>query len=268
VSGSTLTLGTQATTTCIDNTTVITGQFSSGRVFVGYRFTGSLLYGAVISVAGTTASISAVNTTITCNSGDALQSQIIGNQAFITCLNAYTSNQFNLVTDNAGTAVAGTAVAGNFPNAYSYSYIGGTDGANVYIAPGNTLVSYGISGNNLVVNQQYPLVGASYASTVAPLGGISTSVTAYNINYANIEYSTLIRGASNKHVWAGAPQGTYASIIAAYCFDGTTSSWQYFQPYDPTNALKQRSALGLSGYWYVARSYPSLTIYFRRLEIS
>ena len=264
VSGSTLTKGTQATSTTIASV-ITSGQFSSGRIFIAYAFTGNLLYGAVVSVAGTTASISTVNTTIVSNAYDALTVQIISNQAFVLNTARTSGNVCNAVTDNAGTAVAGTATPPYFTYGYTDLGMVGTNGTNVYIAGSYVPQSYSFSGNNLVLNGQYPLTqGGGFANgSVIPITGSPSSYGAtYSVYFANLEYSQTIRGASNKHVYmynGGRP-------AFATSFDGTTIAVQNYSAYTP--AVFQRSSLGLNAMWQVAKNYPSTTIYFRRAEIS
>ena len=264
VSGSTLTQGTQATSTTIASQ-FTSGQFTSGRIFIAYAFTGNLLYGAVVSVSGTTASISTVNTTIVSNAYESLTVQIISNQAFVLNTALTSGNVCNAVTDNAGTAVAGTAPSPYFTSGWIDLGIIGTNGTNVYIAGDYVPQSWSFSGNNLVLNGQYPLTqggGFSNGSIIPITGSPSSYGATYSVYFANLEYSQTIRGASNKHVY----MYNGAKPAFATSFDGTTIAVQNYSAYTP--AVFQRSSLGLNAMWQVAKNYPSTTIYFRRAEIS
>jgi hypothetical protein len=99
VSGTTLTAGTLASTTSTSSAVSFPGLLASGRYAA--LFTNSTNHGAIISVSGTTATISAVSLGAGTNAFVVSGSQVI----------AASSTVVNVLTDSSGTAVAGTAVA-------------------------------------------------------------------------------------------------------------------------------------------------------------
>jgi hypothetical protein len=265
VSGSTLTLGSTATTTCVGGSSLVTGQYASGNIFAAYIFTGSLVYASVISVSLTSPSFSSGSTGITGSSGDLLNAEIIGNKALVYDIYQYTGNMYNLVTDNAGTMVMGTALQAVGPGG-NYSRLMGTNGTDTFYMFSDFGSPYNIviSGNNVVAGQQFPSINILATSTVLLPDQISSAANQpYNVNLAGIKYSNMIRGASNKHVrmFAGSPANS--PYIYALCFDGAAITTQSYQPY--LNSLIQRSALGTSAFWTAAKLYGAVS--FRRMEL-
>lgn len=131
VSGSTLTGGTEASTagTAINHT----GVLSTGRWFVVYENTTK--YGCVISVSGTTASISTSSLGMTTGAVYAWPMSS-GGQVLVAVNNA----GVNVLTDSSGTAVAGTAKPiGPFGG-------GRFDGEGITNVTGGLVYRYGVSG--------------------------------------------------------------------------------------------------------------------------
>ena len=117
VSGATLTAGTAATTAKVASGPVELFAFATGGRFgLFYATSASQWNGAVISVSGTTATVTTValdsRTTYPTYSNNFF-GRTVGNQYIYGIRPALTSSNpiaFNVLTDNAGTATAGTAV--------------------------------------------------------------------------------------------------------------------------------------------------------------
>jgi len=185
VSGTTLTAGTVALTT-LSNTTFVSGVLSSGRVAIA--FINTTVYGGVISVTGTIATISTAATTLATGTVNPVM-QIYGSQAFILSGISGTS-QIGLLTDTAGVASVGTplTVVG------AARMVGYLSTGKVFLSSTSTNSSlywqYGISGSNVVLEKTFPTVTQNIVTTFAtqpyytqPLSGPSvsgTSGTQYN----------------------------------------------------------------------------------------
>lgn len=123
VSGTTLTVGTGATQT-IDNANWFPiGTFQSGQIGVLYK--NSTYYGGIISVSGTTASISSAQvwSSVIAITYTQYYATIIGDK--MLCLNI-NDGLANVLTNTSGTASAGTeipAATGNQPMGYINGYI-------------------------------------------------------------------------------------------------------------------------------------------------
>jgi hypothetical protein len=178
VSGTTLTLGTVATT-AINTAAFVSGVLSSGRVAIA--FNNSAVYGGVISVTGTVASISVSATSLVIGTVFPVM-QIYGSQAFVLAGITNTS-QIGLLTDTAGVASFGaTPVTIGGSGARMVGYLStGKVFLSITTAGNSTYYQYGISGSDVVlektfqnstnattiINQSFS-TGAYYA---APLSG-------------------------------------------------------------------------------------------------
>lgn len=147
LAGTTLTLGTGASTGATTSDALTTWRFSGGRI--GALFGNANLRGAVISLAGTVASISAVNLSAATTAGthSKVFARQVGDQAI--CASDATPT-VNVLTDAAGVATAGAeivlaAVNGAYGGSASELWVNGGPAAA-------GLVAVGISGNNPVVN--------------------------------------------------------------------------------------------------------------------
>ena len=166
VSGTTLTAGTAASVATTNNQQFTTGVLSDSRYALFYLNTTGR--GAVVSVAGSVASISTAATTLAI-SGWAPQMQVIANQAFIIG-NTTSSNNINVLTDTSGTATLGTAL--------SLPFSGGIAGylstGKVFYANNNSGTSsyyqYGISSGSPVVEKAFPSVTTSSPVTAGTMG--------------------------------------------------------------------------------------------------
>ena len=166
VSGTTLTAGTAATVSTTGPSFFVTGALSSSRYALYYLNTTGR--GAVVSVAGSVASISTAATTIAIvATGPAMQ--VFSNQAFILP-GGGASEVINVLTDTAGVATLGTALAtpgsaGNF--------VGFLSTGKVFFssATGNSAYhQYGISSGSPVLEKSFPSVTATSPVTAAVLG--------------------------------------------------------------------------------------------------
>lgn len=251
VSGTTLTVGT-GTTTATTAILSVCGLLSSGRIAVAYRNT--TVYGGIISITGTTASISVVNTNVDLTGGVAVQMQVFGTNAFVLNNNGSTTNYLNVLTDNAGTAVAGTRLSN--PLAVSAWDIVGADSSKIFV---QTLVggsvyflTYSISGNN-------PVLSAIYSST-----GSTKLFTAYPMSYANVENCGVLKTSTYKHY----PANT-GTNVTAQSFDGTVPAINQVAVGMIYKGSINRSSLNAYSCWlvYWDSTLPT-SVYFRRMEIA
>lgn len=143
VSGTTLTAGTQATAVCDANAQYFPKltAFATGGRFASL-YTNTATYGAVVTVSGTTATVSTVSLTST-GAQTTLASLVTGNQLLMV-----SSQQANVLTDSSGTAVAGTAVSASASSGAAYY---GSNYLWVHSAGNNHIIKVGLSGNNPVV---------------------------------------------------------------------------------------------------------------------
>ena len=174
VSGTTLTGGTQATKTLGINQ-ICTGLLSTGRVAILYLDNFNLGVGALISVTGSTATITASATTLAFSGTYAPQMQVFSNQAFI-CSGSTTGEQISILTDTAGVPVVGTPVN----NAIAGRIVG-------YLSTGKIFFASNVAGNS-----QYCQYGISSGAAVLEKTFQSitntTTVTAQTLNIATYNY--------------------------------------------------------------------------------
>lgn len=149
VSGTTLTAGTQATATT-DVTTFVSGALSSSRYALFFRNTTGR--GAVVSVAGSVASISTAATTVTVSSFVPAM-QVFSNQAFVKTGTGNNEN-INVITDTAGIATVGTAVQSNFTVFVGFLSTGKVF-ASSSTANTTTYLQFGISSGSPVLEKAF-----------------------------------------------------------------------------------------------------------------
>lgn len=185
VSGSTLTLGTAATTSTTAGN-VASGVLASGRVLIVYA--NNTLFATLASVSGTTASLTTgLNTTAALGSGPAIQ--VIGSQAFIGDANSSSGSAINVATDTAGVLSMGTATTLTNLNMFGF------DGTNIY-ASQNSLAG-GIFSFNIVGGS--PSMNNVWGGSMAPTTNFGANYGVYNFNYANVENSSSLKTASGKY---------------------------------------------------------------------
>ena len=146
VSGTTLTVGTGATTTVSNITYLPMGVFQSGQI--GVLFQNSTIFGGVISVTGTIATISSAQI---CSSTTSLNftnnyAAIINNQMLCYFATAANANLVNVLTNTSGIASAGTEIPGNSSGGNALSYINGI----IFSYSSEMVLKYSISGNNAI----------------------------------------------------------------------------------------------------------------------
>ena len=113
VSGTTLTGGTEATTTVSTNQ-FLTGALNTGRYVVLFRNTNG--YSGLVSITGTTASISLAANTLGITTFNP-QMQVFGNTAYILS-GTGASDQISIATDTAGTITVGTPITAPFAGGF------------------------------------------------------------------------------------------------------------------------------------------------------
>jgi len=145
VSGTTLTGGTEATTT-VSNNQFVTGALNTGRYAVLFRNTSGR--SGLVSIAGTTASISLAATTLNILTYNP-QMQVFGNRAYILGGTGAT-DQISIATDTAGTITVGTPIDAPFAG----SFVG-------YLSSEKMLFASQTANNSL-----YALIGSSSGAAV------------------------------------------------------------------------------------------------------
>jgi hypothetical protein len=214
VSGTTLTSGTLASTST-SSPIIVSGVLSSGRVAI--TFINTTVYGGVISVTGTVATISVTATSLATGTVNPVM-QIYGSQAFVLS-GISASSQIGLLTDTAGVASFGAT-----PLTVAASRMVG------YLSTGKVFLStttsssslyyqYGISGSDVVLEKTFVnvipttiAITASF-STIAyyaqPLSGPSVSGSSSTTN--------LLRTSTGKTAIASSTQLYFCTSI-----DGTS----------------------------------------------
>ena len=154
VSGTTLTAGTAATVTTTSASAFVTGKLSSSRYALAYL--DSTGRGAVVSVAGSVASISTAATTMAVTTWAPMM-QVFGSQAFIVGGTAATEF-INVITDTAGVATLGTSLG--LPSTSGIS--GFLSTGKIFItnvaSNGSAYYQYGISSGSPVLEKTFPSV--------------------------------------------------------------------------------------------------------------
>lgn len=260
VSGTTITQGTQ-TSISANPPAYRAGLLSTGRIGLVY-YSGGVLYGSIISTSGTTVTLSTV--TIISGSATTFNMQIFGTQVMVIATAA--PYQINVLTDNAGTAVAGTALTNPF-GSLAWSMVG-VDATKAWVQYQNSgtllnyYLTYSISGNNPVLSSYLP--PTTSANTAAayvnfPLPSLNTNgsyVEAAN-NNNNLITST----------YKICPYITSVNVIVD-SFDGISPpSNQAALSFDATSAT--RSALNLySGWLFGWQSGLPSNVFARRIELA
>ena len=166
VSGTTLTQGTQATTTVTSGNFKVSMQpLSSGRWAV--LFANTFWRAGVVTVTGTTATLSQINTAQGYGSGTDFSMYVIGSQALI-----HKNGWANVLTDTAGTASLGTEITSGVSGiAFGYTATAVLIGSTT----GSAVSRVGISGSNPVIEAVYPST-IETTNTAAPLGQLGIGV--------------------------------------------------------------------------------------------
>ncbi len=164
VSGSTLTAGTSASIATSAYNNLVCRSLPSGRWALIYE--NNYVYGAIVSVSGTVASLTTAQlsgSAMTFSRGVVHQ---IANQCIVTADGGNGFHIINVLTDNAGTAVAGTEIANSI-----FGYINGFFGYSATELWGHSrfngsfsiAFTVGLSGNNPVITY-YSNYGSNTAS--------------------------------------------------------------------------------------------------------
>jgi hypothetical protein len=259
VSGTTLTQGTQATTT-VTTTNYVAGLLTSNNIAISFLNTNG--YAGVVSVAATVATISLGSSTGLSNWSPYMQ--VVGSQAYVVS-SVSNQNYIALLTDTAGVASLQTPV-GSPDGVTTQWYLVGASASKVFLqrqATTNTFYTYSISSNSAVLSSVYPFTLLVNAT------GYTTSLASYSLIYANVENSANLVTSTYKTV----PLNTSSNFFTA-SFDGTGSA-SYQQAVGFSNNSSNRSALNLYSGWlgylyYTAAggSATQSTVYMRRIELS
>jgi len=261
VSGTTLTQGTQATTTTTSANFVNSGQLSNNRIAVIYR--NSTTFAAIVSITGTTASISAI--TLNLDGVPTSQyMQIIGTQAIVVTSQSSVENEVNVITDSSGTVVVGTKIKNPLGTSQNWAMVG-ANASEVFVQTiVNTpqLVSIGISGNNPIFNKVFPNIGSTSNSGTGAVLGVYPTVA-----FSNFENSGTMRTATYKTVTMNTGTNFFAPS-----FNGTsTPQIQQAVGFEISGGNTNRSSLSNAACWmsYVsATAAVNQTAYFRRVELA
>lgn len=252
VSGTTLTLGTAATTTTSAGP-ISSGVLSSGRVCIVY--VNGTWNATLASVSGTVATLaSPVNTTITVSSSPSLQ--VIGNQAFISDSSSSPGSAINVVTDTAGVISVGTATALANLNIFGF------DGTNVYAAQSpssGAVYSYNIVSGSPSLNNIW---GGSIASTT----NFGSSYGVYNLNYANVENGSILKTASGKY--CGFLPSSSGFIPTFDPINGTVLVFNAVALSTGINGSTQSSLDEFSGYTFNSNNSANTKVRVRRYELT
>jgi hypothetical protein len=166
VSGTTLTAGTQATATT-NYQVFVTGVLSNNRYALFYLNTTGR--GAVVSVAGSVASISTAATT-TSSSSFVPAMQVFNNQAFVKTGTDNNEN-INVITDTGGVATVGTAIQSNVTGFVGFLSTGKVF-ASSSTASSTSYYQFGISSGSPVLEKSFitDLYNSSGSVGSAPYG--------------------------------------------------------------------------------------------------
>ena len=259
VSGTTLTQGTQATTT-VTTTNYVAGLLTSNNIAISFLNTNG--YAGVVSVVATIATISLGSSTGLSNWSPYMQ--VIGSQAYVVS-SVSNQNYIALLTDTAGVASLQTPV-GSPDGVTTQWYLVGASASKVFLqrqATTNTFYTYSISSNSAVLSSVYPFTLLVNAT------GYTTSLASYSLIYANVENSANLVTSTYKTV----PLNTSSNFFTA-SFDGTGSA-SYQQAVGFSNNTSNRSSLNLYSGWlgylyYTAAggSATQSTVYMRRVELA
>ena len=180
VSGTTLTVGTGATTTLTGQVYIPAGVFQSGQI--GVLFLNTTVFGGIVSVSGTTATISSAqvfSSTVALTTSNNYTA-IIGDKMLCYSSATIGGNLVNVLTNTSGTASAGTEISGALGTAPS-GFING----NLVNFGLSVPLKYSISGSNAVetvVDTYMPLTTTiNTLSSLASRAWIGTSFVSYYI---------------------------------------------------------------------------------------
>lgn len=255
VSGTTLTLGTGATLVS-QYANQVSAQLSNNRIAIGYQNSG--IFGAIVSVSGTTATMTSVDLGMATAISIGLRMQTIGNQAFVSVTT--TPFQINVLTDNAGTAVAGTALTNPFSAQWDMV---GCDSSKVWMYTTSSsyqiFSTYSISGNN-------PSLNSIFAPDTKIVANVMSSVGGYNRYFGNFENSGQLRTSTYKT----API-SYSTYLFGLSFDGASYPLtQMGVSFLSSVTNEKTSSLSTAAGWQ-ANNYASALntiINFRRVELA
>ena len=259
VSGTTLTQGTQATTT-LTNANITCGQLSSNRIAV--VFVNTQVFGGIISITGTTASINSASSGLS-SAGGSRYMQIFGLQAIIVANNSTTTNEANVLTDSSGSAVCGTPLVNPLGTTQSWTMVG-CNASEVFVqqtSNANICMVIGVSGNEPSFNKLFPTTGSSQFS------GTGAVLTGYpGQTFSNFENGGTMRTATYKTV----TMATAANFFAT-SFNGTSvPQIQQAVGFTATGSAI-RSSLSNAACWMSfvnATAAVNTTVYFRRVELA
>ena len=258
VSGATLTGGTAATATTNSNI-FCTGLLSTGRYAA--LFLNTTARGAVVTVTGTTASISTAATT-TATGGWNPVMQVFSNQAIFVTGQA-SGDGVNVITDTSGTATVGTRLSTPFGGAIT-GFLSGNKILFSSITPGNTAyLQYGISSGSPVLEKTFEnITSTSTITTYAfesgtyrpPLSGPPQSGSAM---------PTILRTTAGKIAPALSGQRPFSITI-----DGTSHA-KLQQYYFPFNTSAYNDAISTAVCWGLPTSTgANTTLQVRRMILS
>jgi len=260
VSGTTITQGTP-TSISANPPAYRAALLSTGRIGLVYA-NGGVAYGSIISISGTTATLSTV--TVLSSSSSQFYVQIIGAQVMV--LGSAGAYQINVLTDNAGTAVAGTQLTNPF-GSVTWSMVG-ADSTKVWVQYQNSTtllnyyLTYSISGNNPVLSSYLP-----------PTTSLNTAAKYVNFPLPNWGVNGLYVDAANSNnnlitsTYKICPYITSVNVIVN-SFDGISPPVnQAALSFDADSST--RSALNLySGWLFGWNSGLPSNVFARRIELA
>jgi hypothetical protein len=257
ISGTTVTAGTGATRTAESNV-MVTGLLNTGRIAI--LFLNGEGQCGVISVAGTTASISVAATTLTYDGAWAPTMQVYGNQAFVITAPSYGSpdSKLNIITDTSGTSTIGTSADGpglmvGYLSTGKLFTSSGTSGNSLYR-------QYGISSNSPVLEKTFSNVSNVNSSTTLSLHGAYTTPYAGPPNSAGGATGLSIRTSAGKTV----PLQT-SGVPFAISIDGT--SFGRYQQGVVFNGSQVTDALSGDIGWSVQQLQTSTTTTLQLIKV-
>jgi hypothetical protein len=214
ISGTTMTAGTPAVFSS-DNNVMVTGLLSTGNIALFNQSSDG--QGSVISVSGTTASISTGSTTLPLTSWSPAM-QVIGNQAFVITGRGTGTETINVITDTAGTASTGTNITATSIGPIVGFLSSGKVFTSITTSGNSVYYQYGISSGSPVLEKQFNNVSNVNSATTLSLNG------AYGVPYAgppnsgNGATALSIRTSSGKTVPLQA-----AAVPFVISIDGTSN---------------------------------------------
>jgi hypothetical protein len=215
--GPTLTAGT-GTTTASGTMTLNKLAALGSRWVVLYNDGGTTVRGGVVSLSGTTTTISVA----TLIAAGTLQDAIVVGSDKVLVLNNQTTNNANILTDTAGTASAGTAITLSSGTTRYCQYVNGTDvlvanasGVNTLVScsgasptsqrVGDSGVAIGAASNAVLLRSPTWIYGSRFVSQTAlstTIYGIWNDVPLFNLNNAYTGGgTTCYRGKADSERW-------------------------------------------------------------------